>query len=205
MSFQRTPSPPPRGEGPGVGGVPSSDRVPVARPPSGPPLRSGHLPHEGEGDRAPRARTLRRSGSEWEREAPPLSTSRTRKQAQSLRLRLTPPERRLWWHLRHRLALEGTHFRRQVAIDRYIVDFCCLERRLIVEVDGEQHGFEASLVRDGERTHVLEARGFRVIRFSNREVMTEIDVVLDTILAACGTTTPRPSPHGGGEHVGSAL
>ena len=65
-----------------------------------------------------------------------------------------------------------------------MVDFCCLDHKLVVEVDGDQHGSEAGLLRDARRTEQLEAQGFRVQRFSNRDVMTAIDVVLDTILAA---------------------
>jgi len=116
---------------------------------------------------------------------------------------MTEPERRLWWHLRHRLPTSGTHFRRQVPIDPHVVDFCCLIVRLVVEVDGNQHGFDTNLRADAERTHALEARGYRVLRFNNREVMTSIDVVLDTIFAALGTTppTPNPSPQGGGENT----
>jgi very-short-patch-repair endonuclease len=121
--------------------------------------------------------------------------------ARTLRRHATEPERRLWWHLRHRLPTEGTHFRRQVAIGPYVADFCCRGARLIVEVDGEQHGFDDERVRDERRTAFPEQRGFRVLRFSNREVMTSIDVVLDTIYAALGPTppTPDPSPRGGGE------
>jgi len=116
---------------------------------------------------------------------------------------MTEPEKRLWWHLRRRLPTEGTHFRRQVPIDSFIVDFCCLKARLVIEVDGHQHGFDENMRRDATRTQALEARSYRVLRFTNREVMTSIDVVLDTILAALGTTppTPGPSPRGGGERA----
>lgn len=112
--------------------------------------------------------------------------------AKRLRLRLTQPEKRLWWHLRHRLPVEGSHFRRQVAIGSYVVDFCCLAARLIVEVDGNQHGFDGPLTYDARRTAYLDKQGFRVLRFSNFEVMRGIDVVLDTIAAALGGTTPTP-------------
>jgi very-short-patch-repair endonuclease len=114
---------------------------------------------------------------------------------------MTEPERRLWWHLRHRLPVEGSHFRRQVVIGPYIADFCCLRARLIVEVDGNQHGFDAEIAYDARRTAYLEEQGFRVVRFSNRDVMTEIEVVLDTVYAALAraTSTPNPSPQGGGE------
>ena len=116
---------------------------------------------------------------------------------------MTEAEKRLWWHLRHTLALDGTHFRRQVAIGRYVVDFCCLQTRLILEVDGDQHGRERGMRWDEDRTRQLETLGFRVLRFSNRDVMTSTTVVLDTILAACATAppTPDPSPRGGGERA----
>jgi very-short-patch-repair endonuclease len=132
--------------------------------------------------------------------AKPVS-SRAVVNAKALRRDMTEPERRLWWHLRHRLPLEDSHFRRQVAIGPFIADFCCLAARLIVEVDGNQHGFDEAVARDARRTSYLEGQGFRVLRFSNRDVMTEIDVVLDTIDAALAgaTPTPGPSPQGGGE------
>jgi very-short-patch-repair endonuclease len=132
--------------------------------------------------------------------AKPVS-SRAAANAKALRRDMTEPKRRLWWHVLHRLPLEGSHFRRQVAIGPYIADFCCLAARLIVEVDGNQHGFEEALARDAKRTSYLEGQGFRILRFSNRDVMTEIDVVLNTIHAALAgaTPTPGPSPQGGGE------
>ena len=104
--------------------------------------------------------------------------------AEANRKRLTDPERRLWHALRHRLAIEGTHFRRQVVIGRAIVDFACVAHRLVVEVDGEQHGFEAVRESDARRTAALEVEGWRVLRFSNAQVRREMDSVLETILAA---------------------
>ena len=86
-------------------------------------------------------------------------------------------------------------------INSFIADFCCLKARLVIEVDGNQHGFDENIRADAARTRALEAQGYRVLRFTNREVMTSIDVVLDTILAALGTAppTPNPSPRGEGE------
>ncbi len=135
------------------------------------------------------------------KQAPARFTSPTAEaHARTLRRALTEPEKRLWTALRRRLAVEGSHFRRQVAIGRYVTDFCCLKARLIVEVDGHQHGTDQALAYDARRTADLEAQGFRVLRFSNRDVMTGIDGVLDTILAALATPTPtpNPSPQGGG-------
>jgi len=107
-----------------------------------------------------------------------------RRRAATMRKTPTEPERRLWWALRHTLFLDKTHFRRQVVIDRAIVDFACIATRTIVEVDGEQHGGDRALAYDARRTQELEAVGWRVLRFSNRQVMLEMDSVLDTILAA---------------------
>ena len=129
-----------------------------------------------------------------------------RSRARALRQRMTEPEKRLWWHLRARLPVDSTHFRRQVPIEGYVADFCCLKARLVIEVDGNQHGFDANAQRDAARTQALKSRGYRVLRFANREVMTAIDIVLDTILAALGPSppTPGPSPQGGGESRAAA-
>ena len=120
----------------------------------------------------------------WRQDRAATPSSRERSRAGALRRRMTDPERKLWWHLRHRMPIADTHWRRQVPLAGYVVDFCCLEHRLVVEVDGNQHGFDAQREADAIRTRRLEAQGFRILRFSNREVMTTIDVVLDTILAA---------------------
>jgi very-short-patch-repair endonuclease len=135
-------------------------------------------------------------------QAPTRSVSpRAAANAKTLRRHLTEPEKKLWWHLRHRLPLEHSHFRRQVAVGPYIADFCCLSARVIIEVDGNQHGTDQAVVYDARRATYLEDEGFRILRFSNFEMMREIDLVLDTIYAAiAGTTpTPGPSPQGGGE------
>ncbi len=134
---------------------------------------------------------------------PPAKTvsQRAAANAKELRQALTEAEKRLWWHLRHRLPLDDTHFRRQVAIDCYIADFCCLSAKLIIEVDGGQHTLAQAAAYDERRTAYLESQGFRVLRFSNPDVMLNIDMVLDTIHAALVRTTPTPypSPQGGGE------
>ena len=110
----------------------------------------------------------------------------------------TEAERKLWWHLRHRLRIAETHFRRQVRIKQFIVDFCCHRAHLIVEIDGGQHA--SMTVRDAERTGILEASGYRVLRFWNNDVLGNIEGVLDEIQRALAVTpTPDPSPQGGGE------
>jgi very-short-patch-repair endonuclease len=116
-------------------------------------------------------------------------------------MRLTPTEaeRKLWWHLRHRLPVEATtHFRRQVRLGRYIVDFASHRACLVIEVDGGQHAERTA--QDLERTRFIESHGYRVLRYWNNDVLTNINGVLEDILSAITTTpTPNPSPQGGGE------
>jgi very-short-patch-repair endonuclease len=110
----------------------------------------------------------------------------------------TDAERKLWWHLRHRLKTPDTHFRRQVRIGRYIADFASHGARIVIEVDGGQHAMRIDA--DTDRTKVLEANGYRVLRFWNNDVLKDIDGVLEEIQRAITTTpTPNPSPQGGGE------
>src|SRR5882762_6608753 len=112
------------------------------------------------------------------------------------RLRLTPTdaEIRLWSRLR-RKQLEGFRFRRQHPLGPYVVDFFCAEAKLIVEVDGGQHAD------DGEaRTRWLEARGYRVIRFWNNDVLANTDGVLRMILDAL-RAAPHPTSPSRGEGI----
>jgi len=106
--------------------------------------------------------------------------------------------------LRHR-PTDGTHFRRQVPTGPYIADFCCLKAKLVLEVDGNQHGYDENLVKDARQTAYLESLGDSILRFSNREVMTSINGVLQAIYAQLGTATPtpHPSPQGGEEQSGA--
>ena len=104
---------------------------------------------------------------------------------------MTDAEQALWHVLRSR-QLEGFKFRRQHSIGRFVVDFVCLEQKLIVEVDGGQHAGQVEA--DAERTAYLQDKGFRVIRFWNNEVLTEMDGVAVRLLA---TLTPTPLPPAG--------
>ena len=98
--------------------------------------------------------------------------------SKELRQNMTDAELKLWSRLRaHRM--EDVHFRRQHAIGRYVVDFCSIREKLIIEVDGGQHVDQADY--DAERTAYLESQGFRVIRFWNHEVMDDLDAVLEVI------------------------
>ncbi|HEX8168083.1 MAG TPA: DUF559 domain-containing protein [Beijerinckiaceae bacterium] len=101
----------------------------------------------------------------------------------ALRGAATEAERKLWRGLRT-LPLEDTHWRRQAPIGRYVADFACHRLRLVIEVDGAQHGFDDERCRDEVRTAALASAGYRVLRFWNHEVLHETQSVLDTIYAA---------------------
>ena len=111
-----------------------------------------------------------------------------------MRKAMTEPEKRVLWALRHRLP--DLKFRRQFVIGPFITDFCCLSARLIVEVDGNQHGTDEALVYDTKRTAVIESHGFRVRRFANHDVLRSLDSVLDTIAAAANPEAEEIGPHG---------
>jgi very-short-patch-repair endonuclease len=112
--------------------------------------------------------------------------SKTFLRARFLRRNLTKAERKLWGRLRaHRLA--GAGFRRQHPIGPYIVDFCAPRKKIIIELDGAAHSSQQEY--DSARSSFLEEKGFTLLRFWNNEVMTDIDGVLEKILAAF---TPPP-------------
>jgi BirA family biotin operon repressor/biotin-[acetyl-CoA-carboxylase] ligase len=98
--------------------------------------------------------------------------------ARALRRNLTDAERKLWHALR-RDAL-GVNFRRQHPIGNYIVDFVCLDRKLVIEADGGQHA-EAQAAHDAARTAWLEQQGYEVLRFWNTDILTNIEGVVDVI------------------------
>ena len=101
--------------------------------------------------------------------------------AKALRKNSTDLERILWQQLRNR-QLNGYKFKRQVPIGNYVVDFLCSSTKLIVELDGGQHAEQQSY--DQKRTLYLESKGFKVIRFWNNEVLTNIDGVLEPLTLA---------------------
>jgi very-short-patch-repair endonuclease len=99
--------------------------------------------------------------------------------ARQLRSLLTEAESFLWMHLRYR-QIGGYKFRRQHPVGRYIVDFACLEKNLIIEVDGGQHAQQVE--DDNARTEELQSHGFQVLRFWNNQILREIDSVKAAIL-----------------------
>ncbi|HEY6896535.1 MAG TPA: endonuclease domain-containing protein [Rhodocyclaceae bacterium] len=111
--------------------------------------------------------------------------------ARNLRKRATDTERKLWHHLRDR-QIEGHKFRRQHPIGPYFADFVCIERQLIIEADGGQHAAQADY--DERRSAFLQAQGFRVLRFWDNDVLTNMDGVLEVIRLALIENTPSPCP-----------
>ncbi len=127
-----------------------------------------------------------------------------KKRARQMRANPTDAERKIWYLLRDKRLSELRWRRQQVIDDRYIVDFICFEYRVIVEADGSQH---AESQADVERDAWLARQGFTVLRFWNNDVLTNIEGVAETIIAAtrnitaqtCGDPTPYPLPQGEGE------
>ena len=112
---------------------------------------------------------------------------RTKRRARTLRRDMTSAERRLWSRLRDRQL--GVAFRRQHSIPPYIVDFACVDARVIIEVDGGQH---ADSGRDAARDAYLAAQGWRVLRFGNNDVLGNTEGVVEQILASLAPTLTLP-------------
>lgn len=123
---------------------------------------------------------------------PSLQKGRARK----LRENQTDVEGKLWSRLRDR-QLSGVKFRRQHPIGPFIVDFCCLERGLIVELDGGQHAKRNAA--DQQRTRFLEGVGYQVLRFWDNDVLSNLDGVLEKISQAL--EDPHPRPRSGRGHL----
>jgi very-short-patch-repair endonuclease len=111
---------------------------------------------------------------------PPRSNPKTRTRAIELRKELTPAEGKLWSRIRNDQL--GVNFRRQHAIGNYIPDFVCIQKKLIIELDGSQHLEQAEY--DEERTKYLETQGYKVIRFWNNDVINNIESVILAIMYA---------------------
>jgi very-short-patch-repair endonuclease len=105
---------------------------------------------------------------------------------------MTDAEQALWRRINRR-QMEGVKFRRQQVLGPYIVDFVCLDKRLVVEIDGGQHAEQRA--RDDARTGWLRSQGFEVLRFWNNEVLGNMGGVLQVIMEAlCGREAFHPHP-----------
>ena len=117
--------------------------------------------------------------------------------ARAMRADPTPAETKLW-HLLRGKRFEGARFTRQAIIGSYIVDFAAPSSNLAIEIDGDTHGGQVEY--DAARTVFLERQGYRVIRFTNSDVLGNVEGVLAAIAAALVSPNPpppRPSPRGG--------
>ena len=107
-----------------------------------------------------------------------------------LRNGATPAEKQLWSILQNS-NLGGFKFRRQVILNGFIVDFACLEARLVLEVDGATHSTEVEIARDAARSVALRYQGYAILRFANDEVFHNLDGVLETIRLKLLELRPR--------------
>jgi very-short-patch-repair endonuclease len=110
--------------------------------------------------------------------------SRMKRLARNLRGRLTDCEKILWSRLSH-FKRSGYHFRRQVAIGPYVVDFACKQARIVVEADGVQHGQDQAPAQDAMRDRWLSEQGYLILRFGNADIRRSLDTVSDAVFAAC--------------------
>jgi very-short-patch-repair endonuclease len=129
-------------------------------------------------------------------------SERQRSRAKQLRQTMTPAETLLWRYLKAN-RIDGLGFRRQVPFKNYIADFACLSAKLIIELDGQSHDFDAQQRADATRDAFFMTEGFRVLRFSNQDVTSNLEGVVDAIrLAASSSANGSPPsltlPHKGG-------
>jgi len=114
-----------------------------------------------------------------------------RQRARRLRRDQTDAEQALWARLRDR-QLFGAKFRRQHPIGHFVADFCCPQRKLVVELDGGQHA--ARVAADQKRARFLQEQGYRVLRFWNHDVLGNMEAVLERIVEALSYPHPCPLP-----------
>jgi very-short-patch-repair endonuclease len=127
-----------------------------------------------------------------------LVSNRLTDLAKNLRRHSTDTEQALWRHLRAK-RLEGLKFKRQQPIGKYIVDFVCFERRIIIELDGGQHAQTQQKQRDEERDRWFKRQGYEVLRFWDNEVLKNTKGVFERIGAKClkhPPLNPLPSREG---------
>src|SRR5882757_5751637 len=129
-------------------------------------------------------------------------SKKLRGHAKQLRQAMTPAETLLWRYLKAN-RIDGLGFRRQFPIRNYIADFACLSVKVIVELDGWSHDFEVQQKANQGRDAFFEEEGFQILRFTNEQVMSNLEGVVESIrqTAAARTSGSPPSPtlpHKGG-------
>jgi len=110
-----------------------------------------------------------------------------------LRSDMTGPEKRLWSRLRSR-QLQGSKFRRQHGIGPYIVDFYCPEQSLVIEIDGDSHADAEQIEKDQRRDRYLQSIGLRVVRYTNDDIMKNLDGVLEDLQKRVSSGSASPNP-----------
>ena len=122
-------------------------------------------------------------------------SERQRSRAKQFRQTMTPAETLLWRYLKAN-RIDGLGFRRQVPVRKYIADFVCFSAKLIVELDGESHDFEERRKADQTRDAFFVSEGFQILRFSNEQVMSNLEGVVELIRQATASRASRlpPSP-----------
>lgn len=108
-----------------------------------------------------------------------MNPSQYKDRRRDLRKNPTETEKILWQHLKNNSL--GIKFSRQVGIGTFIVDFCCRSQKIIIEVDGEIHEDKDNLECDKLREEILQSSGYKIIRFKNKEVLKNIEKVLEKI------------------------
>src|SRR6266446_5767029 len=129
-------------------------------------------------------------------------SERQRGRAKQLRQAMTRAETLLWRYLKAN-RIDGLGFRRQVPFRNYIADFVCMSAKIIVELDGESHDFEERQKADQSRDVFFASEGFQVLRFTNEQLMSNLEGVVETIRQAAASRAsglpPSPTlPHKGG-------
>ena len=143
-------------------------------------------PRNGEGDRAKRG-----GGGPHVLQTPIKQIKRARK----LRREMSLPEVILWKALQQRP--NGLKFRRQFPSSRITVDFACLSHRIVLEVDGEWHGYGDQPDRDKARDAIMKREGFSLMRIAARDVLGDLDAVVRSIIARCSDVGPHHQPSAG--------
>ncbi|MCS6883595.1 MAG: DUF559 domain-containing protein [Chloroflexaceae bacterium] len=205
------PAPPPcggRGAGDAAGWGAAGASGPLAPHPT-PPPSGGRAPHP-----TPPPSGGRAVGTGWRPIPVPPALLQA---ARELRKTMTDAEQLLWQSLRCK-QLDGFRFRKQHPIERYVLDFYCPSARLAIEIDGGQHYTPEGLARDAERTAWLHALGIRILRFTNHDVLSNLESVLSTIwetlhspladaqapAGPASTTSPLRGEESGGAEAGEA-